>query len=96
MSLTRADIERIARLSRLSLADDEVPRLVTSLSSILEFVGQLERAATEGIEPMAHPLPGQSQRLRADVVTESDEHERFQHDAPAIDSGMYLVPKVIE
>jgi aspartyl-tRNA(Asn)/glutamyl-tRNA(Gln) amidotransferase subunit C len=96
MSLTRADIERIARLARLSLADDEVPRLVTSLSSILEFVGELERAATDGIEPMAHPLPGQSQRLRADVVTETDERERFQRNAPAVDAGLYLVPKVIE
>lgn len=96
MSLSRTDIERIAHLARLSLRDDEVPKYVESLSSILEFVGQLERAETGEIEPMAHPLPGLAQRLRADEVAEVDRHAYYQQNAPQVEAGLYLVPKVIE
>ena len=69
MSLTRTDIENIARLARLELTEAEIPVYVDSLSRIFAFVGELERAPTEGISPMAHPLPGLAQRLRADEVT---------------------------
>lgn len=96
MNLTRADIEGIAHLARLSLREDEIPAYVDSLSRILEFVGQLDRAETSGIEPMAHPLPGLTQRLRSDEVTESDCRERHQANAPQVEAGLYLVPKVIE
>lgn len=96
MSLTRADIEGIAHLARLSLREEEIPAYADSLSRILEFVGQLDRAETSGIEPMAHPLAGLAQRLRADEVTESDCHERYQANAPRVEAGLYLVPKVIE
>ena len=96
MSLTRKDIENIARLARLELAETEIPVYVDSLSKILDFVGELERAPTEGIAPMAHPLPGLAQRLRADAVSETDAHERYQRNAPQVEAGLYLVPKVIE
>lgn len=96
MSLNRADIEGIARLARLSLREEEIPVYVDSLPRILEFVGQLDQADTRGIEPMAHPLPGLAQRLRADEVTETDRHERYQANAPRVEGGLYLVPKVIE
>jgi aspartyl-tRNA(Asn)/glutamyl-tRNA(Gln) amidotransferase subunit C len=96
MALTRAAIESIAQLARLELNAAEIPIYQESLSSILDFVGELERAATTGVTPMAHPLPGQAQRLRADVVTESDEHLRYQENAPQVAAGLYLVPKVIE
>lgn len=96
MTLTRTDIDNIAHLARLQLRDDEVPKYVESLGSILSFVSQLERAATQGIEPMAHPLPGLTQRLRADEVTESDRHAQYQQNAPRVEAGLYLVPKVIE
>jgi aspartyl-tRNA(Asn)/glutamyl-tRNA(Gln) amidotransferase subunit C len=96
MSLTRADIEKIAELSRLELTESEIPVYVDSLSRILNFVGELERAPTEGILPMAHPLPGLAQRLRADEVTETDQRERYQQNAPQVEAGLYLVPKVIE
>jgi aspartyl-tRNA(Asn)/glutamyl-tRNA(Gln) amidotransferase subunit C len=59
-------------------------------------VEQLNAADTSKVEPMAHPLSGQSQRLRADEATERDEHERFQKNAPLVEAGLYLVPKVIE
>jgi len=96
MSLTRADIENIARLARLELTEAEIPVYVDSLSKIFAFVGELDRAPTAGIVPMAHPLPGLAQRLRADEVTETDRREDFQRNAPKVEAGFYLVPKVIE
>lgn len=96
MSLTRDDIARIARLARLELTDAEVPAYAQSLSRIFAFVGELDRAPTAGIEPMAHPLPGLAQRLRADEVSETDHREDYQRNAPRVEAGLYLVPKVIE
>jgi aspartyl-tRNA(Asn)/glutamyl-tRNA(Gln) amidotransferase subunit C len=96
MALTREQIENIAHLARLELQPAEVPVYQTSLSAILDFVGELDRADTANVAPMAHPLPGLSQRLRPDVVTEQDHHELFQENAPQVAAGLYLVPKVIE
>jgi aspartyl-tRNA(Asn)/glutamyl-tRNA(Gln) amidotransferase subunit C len=96
MSLTRQDVEKIAHLARLSITAQEMPVYVNSLSSIVNFVDELSRADTEGVLPMAHPLDGQHQRLRADVVSESDNHEKYQHNAPAVTAGLYVVPRVIE
>ena len=96
MSLTRKDIENIARLARLELAETEIPVYVDSLSKILDFVGELERAPTDGIAPMAHPMPGLAQRLRADEVTETNQRDAFQRCAPAVENGLYLVPRVVE
>jgi aspartyl-tRNA(Asn)/glutamyl-tRNA(Gln) amidotransferase subunit C len=96
MSLTRTDIENIARLARLELTEAEIPVYVDSLSRIFAFVGELDRAPTEGISPMAHPLPGLAQRLRVDEVTETDRRDLYQRNAPAAEAGLYLVPKVIE
>jgi aspartyl-tRNA(Asn)/glutamyl-tRNA(Gln) amidotransferase subunit C len=96
MSLTRQDVEKIAHLARLSLTDQEMPVYVTSLSNIVNFVDELSRAPTDNVEPMAHPLDGQHQRLRADVVTERDNHEKYQANAPAVQAGLYVVPRVID
>jgi aspartyl-tRNA(Asn)/glutamyl-tRNA(Gln) amidotransferase subunit C len=96
MSLTRQDVEKIAHLARLSITEQEMPVYVTSLSSIVAFVDELSRADTGDVLPMAHPLDGQQQRLRADLVTESDHHEKFQANAPAVQAGLYVVPRVIE
>ena len=96
MALTREQIENIAHLARLELQPAEVPVYQTSLSSILDFVGELDRADTASVAPMAHPLPGLSQRLRPDAVTEQDHHELYQENAPQVTAGLYLVPKVIE
>jgi aspartyl-tRNA(Asn)/glutamyl-tRNA(Gln) amidotransferase subunit C len=96
MSLTRAQIESIAHLARLELEPAEIPVYQESLSRILELVGELERADTGGVVPMAHPLPGLTQRLRQDAVTEEDRHELYQAIAPQVAAGLYLVPKVIE
>src|SRR5271166_2311269 len=96
MSLTRQDVEKIAHLARLAITEQEMPVYVTSLSSIVDFVHELSRLETGGVEPMAHPLDGQHQRLRADLVTETDYHVKFQKNAPAVQSGLYVVPRVIE
>ena len=96
MTLTRRDVEGIAHLARLQITEQELPVYVSSLSRILEFVEQLTAAGTAGIEPMAHPLPNQVQPLRDDVVTETDHRDRYQGNAPAVEAGLYLVPKVIE
>ena len=96
MSLSRSDIDKIAYLARLELTEAEIPAYVDSLSRIIDFVGELEGAQTAGIEPMAHPLPGLAQRLRADEVLETDRHEHYQRNAPQVEGGLYLVPKVIE
>ena len=96
MTLERRHIESIAHLARLELKESEIPVYQESLSSILDFVSQLNRADTQGVAPMAHPLPGLSQRLRPDEVTESDRHELYQANAPQVEAGLYLVPKVIE
>ncbi len=96
MSLTRQDVEKIAHLARLSITEQEMPVYVTSLSSIVDFVDELSRTTTEDVLPMAHPLDGQHQRLRADQVSESDHHEKYQANAPAVQAGLYVVPRVIE
>jgi aspartyl-tRNA(Asn)/glutamyl-tRNA(Gln) amidotransferase subunit C len=96
MALTREQIASIATLARLELTSSEIPVYQESLSRILDFVGALERADTANVTPMAHPLPGLTQRLRPDVVTEVDCHERYQLNAPLTAAGLYLVPKVIE
>jgi len=96
MALTREQIDNIAHLARLELKESELPVYQQSLSSILEFVSQLNAAATKDVVPMAHPLPGLTQRMRADEVTEADHHERYQVNAPQVEAGLYLVPKVIE
>lgn len=96
MSLTRVQVEGIAHLARLEITEGEMPVYVDSLSRIIEFVEQLSAADTGGVEPMAHPLADQVQRLRADEATEADHHEKYQRNAPAVAAGLYLVPKVIE
>ena len=96
MSLTRRDVEGIAHLARLEITEGELPVYVDSLSKILSFVEQLNAAQTGSVEPMAHPLEGEVQRLRADVATETDRHQKYQANAPQVAGALYVVPKVIE
>ncbi len=95
MSLDKDQVQHIAMLARLRLADDEFAETVDKLSRIVDFVDQLQMAPTDDVRPMAHPL-NQSQRLRPDRVTEADERDHLQQNAPAVADGLYLVPKVIE
>jgi aspartyl-tRNA(Asn)/glutamyl-tRNA(Gln) amidotransferase subunit C len=96
MTVNRRDIDNIALLARLALTEEEIAVHIDGLSRIIGLIGELDRADTSQIEPMAHPLPGQRQRLRADAVTETDQHQTLQSGAPQVEAGLYLVPRVIE
>ena len=96
MSLTRQDVDKIAHLARLQITDAEMPVYVNSLSAIVDFVAELAKVDTADVAPMAHPLVGQVQRLRADEVSETDRHELYQRNAPQVQAGLYVVPRVIE
>ena len=95
VSLTKDQVQHIATLARLKLAASEFDDVVDKLSRIVDFVDQLQAAPTDDVLPMAHPL-NMSQRLRADEVTEPNERDKIQQNAPSTEDGYYLVPKVIE
>lgn len=95
MSLTATDVKKIAHLARLGIDEQQVDGYAKDLSGMLELMTQMGQFDTNGVIPMAHPLD-QMQKLRADVVTETDQREHFQHIAPQTEAGLYLVPKVIE
>ena len=95
MSLDKDQVQHIAMLARLRIADEEAADVVDKLSRIVDFVDQLSQADTENVVPMAHPLHA-VQPLRPDAVTESNERDAIQQNAPEVADGLYLVPKVIE
>lgn len=95
MAISRNDIEKVALLARIKVDEDQITALEKDLGNILDLVDQLQSADTTQTEPMAHPLDA-VQRLRADVVTETNQREAFQAIAPATENGLYLVPRVIE
>ena len=95
MSLNSADIKRIAHLARIEVNDAEADATLTKLTGILDLIEQMQAVDTTGIEPMSHSQDV-TQRLRDDVVTETNQRELYQSIAPAVEEGLYLVPKVIE
>jgi aspartyl-tRNA(Asn)/glutamyl-tRNA(Gln) amidotransferase subunit C len=95
MSLSPEQVKQVAHLARLSLPPEKVGPYATQLSNILQMVDQLSGASTDQVPPMAHPLE-MVQRLRADAVSEENRREAFQAIAPAVENGVYLVPRVIE
>jgi aspartyl-tRNA(Asn)/glutamyl-tRNA(Gln) amidotransferase subunit C len=95
MSLSPDDVKRIARLARIEISDAEAMTSQTQLNAIFDLIAAMQAVDTTGIAPMAH-AQDVSQRLREDVVTETDRHAVFQNLAPAVEDGLYLVPKVIE
>jgi len=95
MSLTKKDVETIAHLARLAIDEADIPGYANNLSSILQFVEQMNAIDTTDVEPMAHPLDA-VQRLRKDEITESNQREHYQQVAPSTEAGLYLVPTVIE
>jgi aspartyl-tRNA(Asn)/glutamyl-tRNA(Gln) amidotransferase subunit C len=95
MSIDVTEVRRIAHLARLRLDEQELDGYADTLSRILGLIEQMNEVDTTGVSPMAHPLDMEL-RLRADAVTESDQRDKFQENAPATDAGLYLVPRVIE
>ncbi len=95
MSLTLQDIRHIARLARIRVDDTEAETARGQLNSIFGLIEQMQAVDTAGVEPMSHALDV-AQRLREDRVSETDQRDKFQAIAPAVENGLYLVPKVIE
>lgn len=95
MSLSIADVTRIANLARIEIDANEGAQYARQLSQIFELVAQMQAVPTTNIVPMAH-AQDVVLRLRADQVTERDQHLLFQSLAPSVEAGLYLVPKVIE
>ena len=95
MAIEQDEIVKIAELARIRIAGDQVDLVTRRITDVLAMVDQLQAADTAGVEPLASPLDA-TQHLRADEVTESDRRDAFQAIAPAVENGLYLVPKVIE
>ncbi len=95
MSLTPDQLQRIALLARIDVGPEELRGVTERLNRVLGLIDQLQSVDTQGIEPMSHALDV-VQRLRPDEVTEPDRRDEFQKGAPAVEQGLYLVPKVIE
>jgi aspartyl-tRNA(Asn)/glutamyl-tRNA(Gln) amidotransferase subunit C len=95
MALSSADMQRIAHLARIEITPAEAVDVRAKLDSIFDLIGRMRAVDTTGIVPMSHAqdvtLP-----LREDIVTETDRRELYQSGAPAVQDGLYLVPKVIE
>ena len=101
MSLTNADVRKVASLARLAMNEAEIETARTQLSGIFDLIAEMQAVDTQGIAPMSHAQE-LSQRLREDVVTEADQRELFQaivpqhKGSPQVEAGLYLVPQVIE
>jgi len=99
MALTSQDIARVANLARLELRPDETERTLSQLNGFFALVAQMEAVNTDGVEPLAHPaavLGEVALRLRDDIASEPNQREASQVSAPAVERGLFLVPKVIE
>ena len=99
MALTPQDIGRIAHLARLELAPHESERMLTQLNGFFDIVERMRAVDTQGVEPLAHPVAAIQDvqlRLREDLASELNQREANQQSAPAVERGLFLVPKVIE
>ena len=99
MSLTPQDITRIANLARLALRPEESERMLAQINGFFDIVEKMRAVDTTGIEPLTHPVAtvqDVSLRLREDVASEPGQREANQRSAPAVERGLFLVPKVIE
>jgi aspartyl-tRNA(Asn)/glutamyl-tRNA(Gln) amidotransferase subunit C len=95
MAIGQDEIEKIAELARIRIAPDQIGDVTRRITEILGMVDQLQAADTRDVAPMANPLDA-IQRLRVDEVTEENRREAFQAIAPAVENGLYLVPRVVE
>ena len=99
MSLTSTDIDRIANLARLELSPPESERMLTQINGFFDLVEKMRAVDPSGLQPLAHPVACWEDvvlRLREDAVSESDNRVANQRNAPSVEQGLFLVPKVIE
>lgn len=95
MSLKPEDVQAIAHLARIEINESDSERYATDLSNILSLAEQMNAVDTTGVVPMAHPMDA-TQRLRADKVTETNQREKLQANAPDVENGLFKVPRVID
>ena len=95
MDVTEEVVRNIAELVQLKVDDADIQQLAEGMQNILALADQMQAINTEGLEPVSNPLDA-SQKLRPDAVTEENQRELFQSPAPASESGLYLVPRVVE
>ena len=95
MAIEQDEIEKIAELARIHIGNEQIGQVTQRITEILQMVDQLQAVDTQDVEPMANPLDATA-ILRADVITEGDQRDAFQAIAPAVENGLYLVPKVID
>lgn len=95
MALTKTEVEKIAHLARLHVSDIEAEEVARGVNDILALIDKMQSVDTDNVEPLAHPFDA-AQKLRPDVVTESDRRDELQQLAPQSQDGLFLVPKVIE
>lgn len=99
MALTPQDIGRIANLARLELRPEDSERMLTQINGFFGIVEKMQAVDTGGIAPLPHPVAAIQEialRLRDDVASEPNQREANQRSAPAVERGLFLVPKVIE
>ena len=99
MSLSSQDIDRIANLARLALQPAEAEHMREQINGFFSIVEAMQSVDTTGVQPLAHPVAAIEEvqlRLREDVVSEPNQREANQQSAPAVERGLFLVPKVIE
>lgn len=89
------DVQKIAELSKLDLHDNQLPVIAQRLENIMSLVKKMDKADTSQVEPLAHPFDA-AQPLRADVVTEKNQRDLFQKNAPRVEAGLYIVPKFVD
>lgn len=95
MNLEHKDLKKLARLARLSLSEQQQQALLPALNSVIEWVGELSSAPTQGVEPMAHPH-ALSLRLRKDQAETLPDRNLLMKNAPQQSDGLFLVPRVVE
>lgn len=95
MSLSLPEVKRIAHLARIEVTEQEAIAYLEKLSGIFALIEEMQAVDTQGVTPMSHAQDVML-RLRADIVTETDQHELFQSIAPQVEAGLYLVPQVLD
>ncbi|HLB56639.1 MAG TPA: Asp-tRNA(Asn)/Glu-tRNA(Gln) amidotransferase subunit GatC [Coxiellaceae bacterium] len=93
--LTTTDIQKMAELSKLALQPEKLPALTACLENILNLVKKMDAVDTKNVAPLAHPFNA-TQPLREDIVSEKNQRELFQQNAPCVEAGLYIVPKFME
>lgn len=93
--LESQELVQLSRLTQISLNDSAASTHRQRLCALIQLGSSITSANTTNVEPLISPLEI-TQRLRADVISETDQRELYQSIAPATQDGLYLVPKVLD